>query len=94
MPTLKPLDEDAVRQAARTTPVLVTAEEHSVVGGLGSAVADVLAQTSGHGCVFRKFGLPDAIHHEIGSQAFLRRRAGNLAGLLEDLIRQQHRRAA
>jgi transketolase len=40
---LKPLDEDAVVVAARTTGVILTVEEHSVVGGLGSAVAEVLA---------------------------------------------------
>jgi len=43
MSTIKPLDREAVLRAARTGAV-VTAEEHSVIGGLGSAVAEVLAQ--------------------------------------------------
>jgi transketolase len=41
--TIKPLDRDLVAQAAEETGALVTAEEHSIVGGLGSAVAEVLA---------------------------------------------------
>ncbi len=40
MHTIKPLDVDAVVQAARQTGALVTAEEHSIVGGLGAAVAE------------------------------------------------------
>jgi len=39
--TLKPLDEDAIVRAAAETGALVTAEEHSIIGGLGSAVAEV-----------------------------------------------------
>jgi transketolase len=42
--TLKPLDRDLIVQCARETGALVTAEEHSVVGGLGSAVAEAVAE--------------------------------------------------
>ena len=42
--TIKPLDEDLVVAAAKETGKVVTVEEHSVIGGLGSAVADVLAE--------------------------------------------------
>jgi transketolase len=41
--TLKPLDVDLIRQAAEETGALVTAEDHSMIGGLGSAVAEALA---------------------------------------------------
>lgn len=44
LPTIKPLDEDAVVEAARRTGAVVTAEDHSVVGGLGGAVAEVLGE--------------------------------------------------
>ena len=43
MHTVKPIDRDLVVRAARETGAVVTAEEHSVIGGLGSAVAEVLA---------------------------------------------------
>ena len=42
--TIKPLDEDLIVAAAKETGKVVTVEEHSVIGGLGSAVCDVLAE--------------------------------------------------
>ena len=44
MHTIKPLDEEAVMAAAAKTGKIVTVEEHSVIGGLGSAVCDVVAE--------------------------------------------------
>jgi len=44
MPTIKPLDKEAIIKAAEATGVIVTAEEHSIYGGLGSAVAEVLVE--------------------------------------------------
>jgi transketolase len=45
MHTVKPLDAGAIEEAARETGAIVTAEEHSIIGGLGSAVAETLAET-------------------------------------------------
>lgn len=42
--TIKPIDQELIVQAARKTGAVVTAEEHSVIGGLGSAVAEVLSE--------------------------------------------------
>lgn len=44
MHTLKPLDEEAILRAAQETGFIITAEEHSIYGGLGSAVAEVVSQ--------------------------------------------------
>ena len=44
MHTIKPLDKDIICKAAKETGVIVTAEEHSVIGGLGSAVAEVITE--------------------------------------------------
>ncbi len=44
MATIKPIDQEIILKAARETGAIVTAEEHSVIGGLGSAVCDVLAE--------------------------------------------------
>ena len=44
LPTIKPLDEELIIKAARETGAIVTAEEHSIVGGLGGAVAELLAE--------------------------------------------------
>jgi transketolase len=84
--TVKPLDADAVRRAAVETSAVVTVEEHSVTGGLGSAVAEVLAE-SGYGVRFRRFGVPDQMHHAVGSQAHLRRVCGDLEEVVRSLLR-------
>lgn len=44
LPSVKPIDHEAVIQAAETTGAIVTAEEHSIIGGLGSAVAEILVE--------------------------------------------------
>lgn len=44
MPTIKPLDEEIIIKAAKETGLIVTAEEHSIVGGLGEAVCSTLAE--------------------------------------------------
>lgn len=72
MHTLKPLDESAVLHAARETSAIVTIEEHSVVGGLGSAVADVLATSHGPRPRLLKIGAADQVSHVVGSQTTLR----------------------
>jgi transketolase len=46
VPTVKPIDRDAIEQAAVDTGGIVTAEEHSIYGGLGSAVAEVVCETT------------------------------------------------
>ena len=73
MSTIKPLDGAAVEAAARETGRIVTAEEHSVVGGLGSAVAEHLAKTHpvpirmvGVQDVFGESGTPDQLFDKYG----------------------------
>ncbi|MGH7339384.1 MAG: transketolase C-terminal domain-containing protein, partial [Candidatus Rokuibacteriota bacterium] len=72
MHTLKPLDVDAVVAAAQETRAVVTLEEHSLIGGLGSAVAEVLAELDQPRVLFRRFGLPSAFADRVGSQEYLR----------------------
>ncbi len=58
MHTVKPIDEEAIMKAVHDTRRILTVEDHNVIGGLGSAVADVIA-ASGKGCAFTKVGIPD-----------------------------------
>lgn len=55
--TIKPLDGETVLKAAQETKFIVTAEEHSVVGGLGSAVSEFLSET--HPTLVKKVGIYD-----------------------------------
>lgn len=57
MGTIKPLDGESVLKAAKETKFIVTAEEHSVIGGLGSAVAEFLTET--HPTLVKKVGIYD-----------------------------------
>ena len=59
--TIKPIDEDIIVEAAKNTGLLLTVEEHSVIGGLGSAVADVLAAR--HPAKLVKIGVNDEFGH-------------------------------
>ena len=56
--TIKPIDKEIIMKAVTETRRIITVEEHNVDGGLGSAVADVIA-ASGKGCSFIKRGVPD-----------------------------------
>lgn len=72
MHTIKPIDREAIVRAARETGRIVTVEEHNLSGGLGSAVAEVLAD---EGCLnvrFKRLALPDVFVHEVGSQQYLK----------------------
>jgi transketolase len=71
MHTLKPLDAEAVLAAARETEAIFTVEEHSVLGGLGSAVAEVLAEADDVKVPFKRIGLPSAFSPHIGSQEYM-----------------------
>ncbi len=71
MHTLRPLDTEAVLAAARETRAIVALEEHSVIGGLGSAVAEVLAEADGLKVAFKRIGLPSSFSPYIGSQQYL-----------------------
>jgi transketolase len=70
MHTLKPLDISAVEECARNYRAIYTLEEHSVIGGLGSAVAEVLAE-SGYSGKFIRIGIPEKLDGTIGNADYL-----------------------
>jgi transketolase len=76
MHTLKPLDEQEVLAAARETGACFTIEEHSVIGGLGSAVAEVLSEADCPKVPFKRLGMPSAFSPHIGSQSYLLKQHG------------------
>ncbi|SPK75284.1 putative uncharacterized transketolase family protein y4mN (plasmid) [Cupriavidus taiwanensis] len=86
VPTIKPLDTDAIlREARRTGRLVVVAENHSVIGGLGEAVATTLMRAGA--CVpFRQAGLPDAFL-DAGALPTLHDRYGISANVLAETIK-------
>ncbi len=70
-PCLKPIDKEKILELAGRFRHLVTVEEHSVVGGFGSAVSEVLAE-AGTGCRLHRIGMPDVYSCIVGTQQYLR----------------------
>ncbi|SDS76656.1 transketolase family protein [Actinoplanes derwentensis] len=70
-PWLDPLDTLPIREAADAYSVIVTVEEHSIVGGLGSAIAEVLAETA-TGTPLVRIALPAQSMSVVGDQDYLR----------------------
>lgn len=71
MHTIKPIDREAIIKAVTETRRIITVEDHNVIGGLGSAVAEVMAE-AGKGCAFKRLGhqdkfAPIGLHEDIMS---------------------------
>ncbi len=71
MHTIKPIDENFIRKCAQKTKKIITVEEHNKIGGLGSAVSEVLAQNNLN-CKLKVMALDDVFSSVVGSQDFLR----------------------
>lgn len=69
IPTIKPLDKEAILGFAAPVKAIITVEEHSIIGGLGSAVAEVIAEADFDTAKrFRRIGIPDRFPDQYGSQ--------------------------
>lgn len=71
--TVKPVDEEMILRCCRETGAIVSAENHNRIGGLGSAVAEVIAEKGQ--APFERVGVPDCFG-EVGDKAFLSQRFG------------------
>ncbi|MCL5113760.1 MAG: hypothetical protein M1372_01150 [Patescibacteria group bacterium] len=75
MHTIKPIDVDLIIDSVKKTRAIFTVEEHSIIGGLGSAVAEVIAE-SGIRTKFKRIGVPDRFTKVIGLQEYMRKANG------------------
>lgn len=71
MHTVKPIDVQAIVKAAEQTDTIVTVEEHNIIGGLGGAVAEVLAEQCSGSVRFKRLALPDVNVSKVGGQEWL-----------------------
>lgn len=76
MHTIKPFDSEAILRACRETGGIVTVEEHTIHGGLGSLVAETCLDTGVRPNVFRRIGLRAGFSSIVGAQEYLRREYG------------------
>ena len=75
-PTVKPLDMEIVKQCAEEFELIVTCEEHNIVGGFGSAVAEVMAEMHEKKACLVRIGLQDLYATKVGTQKYLREQYG------------------
>ena len=88
VPTVKPLDEQAVVEAAARTGAVVTAEDHTIIGGLGGAVAEVLGER--RPTPMRRVGLRDTFGESGPNEALLEKyglTAGHVAAAARELLK-------
>ncbi len=79
--TLKPIDREAILAAARQTGALITVEDHNVIGGLGSAVAEVAVE-AGVPLVFKRLGVPDQFSPVGGAEELYARYRMDTPGII------------
>lgn len=86
-PTIKPFDTEAVIEQASRVQAIVTLEEHNIIGGLGSAVAEAIAEANFDAPRrFKRIGLPDVFPDKYGSQASLMARYGLTAERVVEIV--------
>ncbi|GLH77342.1 transketolase [Bradyrhizobium sp. SSBR45G] len=84
--TVKPLDEDKLKQAFSRFKLVATIEEHSLIGGFGSAVSEWLVDSETQAKKFLRFGTPDAFFKKSGEQEYAREVLGLTGHQIADKI--------
>jgi len=85
MHTIKPIDSELIIKAAKETKAIITCEEHSIIGGLGSAVAEVLSEN--HPAILRRVGVKDTFG-ESGKPEDLMKKYGLTADAILKVARE------
>ena len=85
-PTVKPIDMDVIEQCAKTFDIIVTCEEQNIIGGFGSAVAEVMAEMKDRKAHLVRIGLNDIYSTIVGNQKYLRDQYGMTASKIVERI--------
>jgi len=88
MHTIKPIDKDMILDSAKNTGGIVTVEEHNIMGGLGSAVAEVLCDENVMPAKFKRLAFPDVNVAKIGGQQWIRDQYGLQANGIAQSVRE------
>ncbi len=83
--TIKPLDNEYLQSAVKRFKLIVTIEEHGLIGGLGGAVAEWSAKENNK-VPLLSIGTPDEFMHETGSQEYARKKYGLVAGSIAERV--------
>ena len=66
-------EQPKIAATTATTKLIVTVEEHSIIGGLGSAVAEIVSEMTQKQAVLRRIGVPDTFATVVGSRPYLKK---------------------
>ena len=92
-PTVKPIDRKTITKCLKTTEAVFTVEEHNIIGGFGSAVAEVAAEL-GTGTPLYRIGMNDQYCTMVGTQEYLRNEYGLSAEKIAEVVLQKLERTA
>lgn len=81
MPTIKPIDEEAIVKASREIGKIITVENHSVIAGLGGAVSEVLTEQAP--CYVKRLGFPDIFGESGDNEAIFSKFGVNVENIIE-----------
>ena len=86
-PTVKPIDKDTIENVSREFDLIVSVEEHNIVGGFGSAVAEVMAEMKNKNARLLRIGLNDEYSIRVGNQKYLRQQYGmDYKGIVKKIV--------
>lgn len=88
MHTIKPFDSGYIQDKLLAGKPIFTLEEHNIIGGLGSAVAEIIAESRCNP-VFKRFAIPDEYSHYVGSQNYIRSQWGLTKEKITGLILEE-----
>jgi transketolase len=71
-PSIKPIDKEAIQKEAISNRIIISLEEHNIIGGFGGAISEVLSEIPDKHAVLKRFGLPDVYTSVVGDNAYLR----------------------
>lgn len=96
MASVKPLDTEVIKKAARETGNIVTVEEHNVLGGLGAAVCETAAEYGN--TKVKRIGINDHFCHDVGGAKLLMEKEGlsveNIIKVTSELVKENEKEAS
>ena len=75
-PTIKPIDKEVIENISKKFELVVTVEEHNIIAGFGSAVAEIMAEMDNKKARLLRIGLNDEYSIRVGNQKYLRQQYG------------------
>ena len=92
MHTIKPLDTELIKNCAKNYKAIFTLEEHNIIGGLGSAVAEVISELN-YGKLFQRIGIPDKYSFpNVGGPDYLREKFGLTPEIIAQTILKEYKK--